>query len=84
MLDPKNGKVTYLTPPEDPSVPVALGPGHAADLKPMAASAYWGTEQVWDTQINNHNDMIDSEGQAVADRDQSRPRHAGVLPQGFG
>jgi hypothetical protein len=62
VLDPKTGKVTYLTPPEDPSVPEALGPGHAADLKPMAASAYWGTEQVWDTRINNHNDMIDSKG----------------------
>jgi Carboxypeptidase regulatory-like domain len=62
VLDPKTGNVTYLTPPEDPSVPMALGPGHAADLKPMAASAYWGTEQVWDTRINNHNDMIDSKG----------------------
>ena len=62
VLDPKTGKVSYITPPEDQSVPEALGPGHAADKKPMAASAYWGTEQVWDTRINNHNDMFDSQG----------------------
>jgi hypothetical protein len=62
VLDPKTGQVTYITPPEDPSVPEALGPGHAADLKPMAASAYWGMAQNWDTRFNNHNDMFDGQG----------------------
>jgi len=62
VLDPKTAKVTYITPPEDPSVPEALGPGHAAGAKPMAASAYWGMEQIWDTRFNNHNDMFDSQG----------------------
>ena len=62
VLDPKTSKVTYITPPEGADVPYALGPGHAAIEKPLAASAYWGMEQVWDTKFDNHNDMIDSKG----------------------
>jgi hypothetical protein len=62
VLDPKTGVVTYITPPEDPSVPEALGPGHAAAEKPIAPSAYWGMDQIWDTRVDNHNDMFDSKG----------------------
>jgi len=62
VLDPRTAKVTYITPPEDPSVPEALGPGHAAAAKPIAPSAYWGMEQIWDSRVNNHNDMFDSKG----------------------
>ncbi len=62
VLDPKTAKVTYITPPEGADVPEALGPGHAAIEKPMAPSAYWGMEKVWDTKFDNHNDMIDGKG----------------------
>ena len=62
VLDPKTGKVTYVTPPEGANVPEALGPGHAAAEKPLAASAYWGMEQIWDTKFNNHNSMFDGKG----------------------
>ncbi len=62
VLDPKTGTVTYLTPPEGDNVPEALGPGHAAIEKPLAASAYWGMEQIWNTKFDNHNDMFDSRG----------------------
>ena len=62
VLDPKANTFAYVTPPVDSSVPEALGPGHAAGAKPMAASAYWGMEQTWDTRFNNHNDMIDGQG----------------------
>jgi len=62
VLDPKTAKVTYITPPEGAEVPQALGPGHAAIQKPLAASAYWGMEQIWDTKFDNHNDMFDSKG----------------------
>jgi hypothetical protein len=62
VLDPKTAKVTYITPPEGADVPEALGPGHAAIAKPLAASAYWGMEQIWDAKFDNHNDMIDAEG----------------------
>jgi hypothetical protein len=65
VLDPKTGKVTYLSPPEAANVPEALGLRpvfHAADKKPLAASAYWGMEQIWDTKFNNHNDMFDAKG----------------------
>jgi hypothetical protein len=79
VLDPKTAKVTYITPPEGADVPEALGPGHAAIKQPLAASAYWGMEQVWDTKFDNHNDMFDAKGRPSADRNQSRPRHAGVL-----
>jgi hypothetical protein len=66
VLDPKTGVVTYLTPPEGADVPEAFGDvggvGHAAIEKPMAASAYWGKDQVWDTKFDNHNDMFDDKG----------------------
>jgi len=62
VLDPKTNKVAYLTPPEGGDVPEALGPGHAAIEKPLAASAYWGMEKLWDTKFDNHNDMFDSQG----------------------
>jgi hypothetical protein len=62
VLDPKTGKVTYITPPEGADVPEALGPGHAAFEKPMAASAYWGMEKIWDTKFDNHNSMFDAKG----------------------
>jgi hypothetical protein len=62
VLDPKSAKVSYLTPPEGADVPEALGPGHSAMAKPLAASAYWGMEQIWDTKFDNHNDMFDANG----------------------
>jgi hypothetical protein len=62
VLDPKTAKVTYLTPPEGADVPEALGPGHSAIAKPLAASAYWGMEKIWDTKFDNHNDMFDAKG----------------------
>ena len=62
VLDPKTSKVTYIVPPVGAEVPEALGPGHAAIEKPLAASAYWGMEQIWDSKFDNHNDMIDGRG----------------------
>ncbi len=62
VLDPTTGQTSFITPPESPSTPEALGPGHAAELKPIAPSAYWGMKQVWDTRFNNHNDMFDGQG----------------------
>jgi hypothetical protein len=62
VLDPKTNTVSYVTPPEAADVPEAFGPGHAAIEKPLAASAYWGMEQIWDTKFDNHNDMIDAKG----------------------
>jgi hypothetical protein len=62
VLDPKTNKASYITPPEAADVPEAFGPGHAAIEKPLAASAYWGMQQIWDTKFDNHNDMIDGQG----------------------
>ena len=38
------------------------GPGHAATVKPLQPSAYWGERQIWDTRANNHNSMFDKQG----------------------
>jgi hypothetical protein len=62
ILDPvKNTATKFHAPVRDKDMPYSLGPGHAADLKPMAPSAYWGMTQIWDTHINNHNSMFDGE-----------------------
>jgi hypothetical protein len=63
ILDPKTHSVkTFRMPVRDPDTPKALGPGHAAQSKPMAPSAYWGEEKIWDTKANNHNAMFDGQG----------------------
>jgi hypothetical protein len=63
ILDPvKNTATTFRLPVKDPSMPLSLGPGHAAMLDPMQPSPYWGSERIWDTKANNHNSMLDSQG----------------------
>jgi hypothetical protein len=63
ILDPKTNKVTFFKMPvADPNMPEALGPGHAASVKPLQPSAYWGDEKLWDTRANNHNAMFDDRG----------------------
>jgi hypothetical protein len=63
ILDPKTNKVTFFKMPvQDTEMPEALGPGHAASIKPLQPSAYWGNEKLWDTRANNHNSMFDKQG----------------------
>src|SRR6266550_4179375 len=63
ILDPKTNTVSFFNiPVADPEMPESLGPGHAASVKPLQASAYWGDEKLWDTRANNHNAMFDDKG----------------------
>ena len=63
ILDPKTNTVTtFKAPVRDANMPESLGPGHAAVEKPVAPSAYWGEEKLWDTRVNNHNSMFDGKG----------------------
>ena len=63
ILDPRTNRVTvFRMPVADPGMPESLGPGHAASLRPLAPSAYWGEEKLWDTRANNHNAMFDKRG----------------------
>ena len=63
ILDPvENKATTFRMPVRDPQMPLSLGPGHAAALKPLQPSPYWGDEAIWDTRVNNHNSMLDRDG----------------------
>src|SRR5581483_1959496 len=63
ILDPLENKTrTFRLPVSDPKMPYSLGPGHAAALKPLQPSPYWGDEAIWDTHANNHNSMFDRDG----------------------
>lgn len=63
ILDPKeNVATTFVAPVRDTSMPLNLGPGHAAGLDALEASPYWGTERIWDTRVNNHNSMFGRDG----------------------
>jgi len=63
ILDPRTHTVTtFKASVRDADTPEAFGPGHAAIPAPMAASAYWGEEKIWDTKVNNHNSMLDRKG----------------------
>ena len=63
ILDPvENKATTFRMPVRDPQMPLSLGPGHAAALKPLAPSPYWGDEAIWDTRANNHDSMLDRDG----------------------
>jgi hypothetical protein len=77
ILDPRSGKVTtFKMPVAEPGMPEALGPGHAASLRPLAPSPYWGEEKLWDTRANNHNAMFDKQGRvwmAATVRDRPNP-----------
>ena len=54
--------VTAITAPVREGTPEALGPGHAAAAAPLAPSAYWGEEKIWNSRTNNHNGMFDGKG----------------------
>ena len=77
ILDPKTNKVSFFKMPvRDPEMPPSLGPGHAAAIKPLQASPYWGDAQLWDTRANNHNSMFDDKGRiwlAATVRGQDNP-----------
>ncbi len=65
ILDPKTHKVTFFKMPvKDIEMAESLGPPfHASAMpKPLAASAYWGEEKIWDTRANSHNAMFDKTG----------------------
>ena len=63
ILDPvKNTATTFKAPVRDANMPLSLGPGHAAALKPLQPSPYWGDEVIWETRFNNHNSMFDRKG----------------------
>ena len=86
ILNPVSNKVDiFPAPVRDASMPMMLGPGHAAMLKPLQPSAYWGDEQIWDTHINNHDSMIDGKGRmwlAASVRDMARARMRKLLTPG--
>ena len=77
ILDPKTSKVSFFKMPvRDPEMPESLGPGHAASVKPLQPSAYWGDRQLWDTRANNHNSEFDKQGRvwlAATVRGQANP-----------
>jgi hypothetical protein len=63
ILDPvENRATTFKLPVRDPQMPLSLGPGHAAALKPLQPSPYWGDEAIWNTHANNRNSMLDRDG----------------------
>jgi hypothetical protein len=63
ILDPaKNTTTSFKAPVRDHDMPISLGPGHAAALKPLQPSPYWGNEVIWETRVNNHNSMLDRQG----------------------
>jgi len=63
ILDPvKNIATTFKAPVRDADMPLSLGPGNAAGLDALQPSAYWGSERIWDTRVNNHNSMFGRDG----------------------
>jgi hypothetical protein len=59
VLDPvRNTKTTMKVPVADPK----YAPSSAEANRVLAPSAYFGDEQVWDTQVNAHNPMMDQDG----------------------
>src|SRR5260370_40700540 len=65
-------------------MPMSLGPGHAAMLKPLQPSAYWGEEQIWDTRVNNHNSMVDAKGRVWLDATTGGPENPAYCLPGAG
>ncbi len=63
ILDPiKNVTTTFKATVRDPNMPLNLGPGHAAALDALQPSAYWASDRIWETRVNNHNSMFGRDG----------------------
>jgi hypothetical protein len=57
ILDPvANTASVLLAPVRDEDTP------SEAETPPLAASAYWGEQRIWDSRANSHNPMLDAEG----------------------
>jgi hypothetical protein len=76
ILDPKtHATEMYKAPIRDPDMHENLGPTHAARMKPLGPSAYWGEEKIWEAYFNNHNSMLDEKGRvwmAASFRDETK------------
>ena len=62
ILDPIKNVATNFVLPTTPDMPLALGPGNAGSVHILQPSAYWGSEDIWDSKANNHNSMMDRQG----------------------
>jgi hypothetical protein len=83
ILDPvKNVATTFKAPVRDASMPLSLGPGHAAALDALQPSAYWGTERIWDTRVNNHNSMFGRDGRVWLAASVRAPENPAFCKQG--
>jgi hypothetical protein len=71
ILDPvRNTKTVMKVPVRDPK-----GTPSSALANPvLAPSPYWGTEQIWDTQVNAHNPMMDQDGRVYFTAQQRSPK----------
>jgi hypothetical protein len=71
ILDPvHNTKMVMKVPVKDPK----YTPSSAVANKVLAPSPYWGMEQVWDTQVNAHNPMMDQDGRVYFTAQQRSPK----------
>ena len=83
ILDPiKNVATTFKAPVRDASMPLSLGPGHAAALDALQPSPYWGTERIWDTRVNNHNSMFGRDGRVWLAASVRAPENPAFCKQG--
>jgi len=72
VLDPvKNTKTTMKVPVADPG----NTPSSALANQVLAPSAYFGREQVWDSQVNAHNPMTDQDGRVYFTAQTRSPRN---------
>ena len=62
ILDPVKNVATNFVLPTTADMPLALGPGNAGSVHILQPSAYWGSEDIWDSKANNHNSMLDRKG----------------------
>ena len=62
ILDPVKNVATNYVLPTTPDMPLALGPGNAGSVHILQTSAYWGSEDIWNSKANNHDSMFDRQG----------------------
>ena len=84
ILDPKTHKVTFFKMPvRDPNMPESLGPGHAAAVKPLQPSPYWGDEKLWDTTRQQSQLDVRQAGPGLARGERARHGQSGLLQEGL-
>ena len=83
ILDPVKNVATNFVLPTTADMPLALGPGNAGSVNILGPSAYWGEEDIWNSQGQQPQLDDRPEGPRLARGDRPQAGQSGLLQEGL-